>query len=30
MCEVLDRIENRGLQKGQDLILSLNQYLLSK
>lgn len=29
MCEVLDRIENKGLQKGQDIILSLNHYLLS-
>ncbi|MCM1123026.1 MAG: hypothetical protein NC416_10610 [Eubacterium sp.] len=29
MCEVLDRIENRGLQKGQDIILSLNHYLFA-
>ena len=29
MCEVLDRIENRGIQKGEDLILTLMRYLLS-
>ncbi len=33
MCEVLDRIENRGIQKGiekgEDTILSLMKYLLS-
>ncbi len=29
MCEVLDRIENRGIQKGEDLILTLLRYLLS-
>lgn len=29
MCEVLDRVENRGLQKGQDIILSLNHYLFA-
>ena len=33
MCEVLDRIENRGIQKGiaqgEDTILSLMRYLLS-
>lgn len=29
MCEVLDRIENKGLQKGQDIILSLNHYLFA-
>lgn len=28
MCEVLDRIENRGIQKGEDTILSLMNYLL--
>ena len=28
MC-VLDRIENRGIQKGEDLILTLMRYLLS-
>ena len=29
MCEVLDRIENRRIQKGEDLILTLMRYLLS-
>lgn len=29
MCEVLDRVENRGIQKGEDTILSLMDYLLS-
>ncbi len=29
MCEVLDRIENRGIQKGEDAILTLIRYLLS-
>lgn len=33
MCEVLDRVENRGLQKGiiqgEDTILTLMRYLLS-
>ena len=33
MCEVLDRVENRGIQKGiaqgEDTILSLMKYLLS-
>ncbi len=33
MCEVLDRVENRGIQKGiiqgEDTILSLMNYLLS-
>ena len=33
MCEVLDRIENRGIQKGieqgEGIILSLMKYLLS-
>ena len=29
MCEVLDSIENRGIQKGEDLILTLMRYLLS-
>jgi len=29
MGEVLDRIENRGIQKGEDTILSLIRYLLS-
>ncbi|WP_300800452.1 hypothetical protein [uncultured Acetatifactor sp.] len=28
MCEVLDRVENRGIQKGQNKILSLMNYLL--
>ena len=32
MCEVLDRVENRGIQKriiqGEDTILSLMRYLL--
>ncbi|MCI8732057.1 MAG: hypothetical protein HFH59_12605 [Lachnospiraceae bacterium] len=29
MCEVLDRVESRGIQKGEDTILSLMKYLLS-
>lgn len=29
MCEVLDRVEDRGIQKGEDTILSLMNYLLS-
>jgi len=29
MCEVLDRVESRGVQKGEDTILSLMKYLLS-
>ena len=29
MCEVLDRVENKGIQKGEDTILSLMNYLLS-
>ena len=33
ICEVLDRVENRGIQKriekGEDTILSLMKYLLS-
>lgn len=29
MCEVLDRIENRGIQKGEETILALISYLLS-
>ncbi len=29
MCEVLDRVENRGIQKGENKILSLMNYLLS-
>ncbi len=29
MCEVLDRVENKGLQQGQDIILSLNHYLFA-
>ena len=29
MCEVLDRVENRGIQKGENTILSLMNYLLS-
>jgi len=29
MCEVLDRVENRGIQKGENMILSLMKYLLS-
>ncbi len=29
MCEVLDRVENRGIQKGEDMILTLMRYLLS-
>lgn len=29
MCEVLDRVESRGIQKGEDTILSLMRYLLS-
>ncbi len=29
MCEVLDRVENRGIQKGEDTILALMNYLLS-
>lgn len=33
MCEVLDRVENRGIQQGiqqgEDAILSLMKYLLS-
>ncbi len=33
MCEVLDQVENRGIQKGitqgEDTILSLMNYLLS-
>jgi len=33
MCEVLDRVENRGIQKGiqkgENMILSLMNYLLS-
>lgn len=29
MCEVLDRIESRGIKKGEDTILSLMNYLLS-
>lgn len=29
MCEVLDCVENRGIQKGEQTILSLMNYLLS-
>ncbi len=29
MCEVLDRVESRGVQKREDTILSLMKYLLS-
>ena len=29
MCKVLDRVEDRGIQKGEDTILSLMNYLLS-
>ena len=29
MCEVLDRVESQGIQKGEDTILSLMNYLLS-
>ena len=29
MCEVLDQIEGRGIQKGEDTILSLMHYLLT-
>lgn len=29
MCEVLDCVESRGIQKGEDTILSLMNYLLS-
>lgn len=29
MCEILDRVESRGVQKGEDTILSLMKYLLS-
>ncbi len=29
MCEVLDRVENKGIQKGEDTILSLMNHLLS-
>ena len=29
MCEVLDRVESREIQKGEDTILSLMNYLLS-
>lgn len=29
MCEVLDRVESKGIQKGEDTILSLMNYLLS-
>lgn len=29
MCEVLDRVENREIQKGEETILSLMDYLLS-
>lgn len=29
MCGVLDRIESRGIQKGEDTILTLMDYLLS-
>ena len=29
MCEVLDRVESRGIQKGEDTILALMNYLLS-
>lgn len=29
MCEVLDQMENRGIRKGEDTILSLMNYLLT-
>ena len=29
MCAVLDRVESRGIQKGEDTILALMNYLLS-
>lgn len=29
MCEVLNRVESRGIQKGEDTILALMNYLLS-
>ena len=29
MCEVLDRVESRGIQKGEDTILALMNYLLT-
>ena len=29
MCEVLDRVEGRGIQKGEDTILTLMNYLLA-
>ena len=29
MCEVLDRVESRGIQKGEDTILTLMNYLLT-
>ena len=29
MCEVLDHVESRGIQKGEDTILALMNYLLS-
>lgn len=29
MCEVLDRVENKGVEKGEDTAFSLVSYLIS-